>query len=201
MFVKSKTTCQRPTRNCKQGLTPGLPVLVIAPPSEHYQNNQSRCNVYQRASYQLPHHMPHRTRFGGRNTVHHQGILQQQQLSHYNKICKLCGKGEEDLVHFIAECGALEGKRDYNLLNWFIEDPRERMIELLFRQEDYQGVGRMIKELWFRRKNIIKYREKMEQERRNNKPTPDELCSSDPGPRRHQSHLRERSQRYSVDRG
>ena len=105
------------------------------------------------------------------------------------------------MVHFIVECGALEGKRDYNLLNWFIEDSRERMIELLFRQEDYQGVGKMIKELWFRRKNIIKYREKMEQEGRNNRPTPDELCKSDPGPRRQQTPLRWRSRRYSADRG
>ena len=105
------------------------------------------------------------------------------------------------MVHFIAECETLEGKRDYNLLNWYIEDPRERMIEVLFRQEDYQGVGRMIKEMWFRRRNIIKNKEKMEQERRKNKPTPEELCSSDPGPKRHQSHLRERSRRHSMDRG
>ena len=103
---------------------------------------------------------------------------------HYSKECKLCRQGEENIVHFIVECKALEGKRDYNLLNRHIEDPRQRMIELLFRQEDYQGVGKMIRTLWFRRKSIIKYKEEEEQNRKNRKYTPIGKCRSDPGPMR-----------------
>merc|ERR1712179_347295 len=86
---------------------------------------------------------------------------------HHNKMCKLCGQRDEDLVHFIVECKALETKRDYDLLDWFIEDPKERMIKFLFRQQDFQGAGRMVKELWFKRKEILKNREKMELERQN----------------------------------
>ena len=78
---------------------------------------------------------------------------------HYNKECKLCRQGDEDLVHFVIECKALEGKRDYNLIDRREEDPKQRLIKVLFTQEDHQGVGKMIRGLWFRRKashSIIK---------------------------------------------
>ena len=77
---------------------------------------------------------------------------------HYNTSCKLCGLGEEDIVHFTVECLALEGKRNYNLINRRIEDPRQRMIDVLFRQKNYQEVGNMVKNLWLRRKAILKYK-------------------------------------------
>ena len=121
---------------------------------------------------------------------------------HYNKECKLCKQGEENIVHFIVECKALEGKRDYNLIDRYIENPRQRMIELLFRQEDYQGVGKMIRTLWFRRKSIIKYREVEEQNRKNRKSTPISKSRSDPGPMRNcQTPIRWRSRGNSVTRG
>merc|ERR1712055_177776 len=119
---------------------------------------------------------------------------------HYNKVCKLCGQEEEDLVHFIAKCRALETKRDYGVLDCSIEDPEERMIKFLFKQEDYQGAGKMVKELWFKRRNIIKNREKMELERKN-RSIPSKLCRSDPGPGRQQTPLRERPRGNSVTRG
>ena len=119
---------------------------------------------------------------------------------HHNKICKLCGQKEEDLVHFIVECKALETMRNYDVLDWSIEDPEERMIKFLFKQEDYQGAGKMVKELWFKRRNIIKNREKMELERKN-RSIPSKLCRSDPGPGRQQIPLRERPRGNSVTRG
>ena len=102
----------------------------------------------------------------------------------YNRVCKLCGQGDEDIVHFLVECKSLEGKRDYNLLDRDIEDPEQRMIELLFRQEDHQGVGRMVKELWYRRKAIIKNKERMEIERKKRETIPIVAHGgrSDPGP-------------------
>ena len=123
---------------------------------------------------------------------------------HYNKECKLCRQGEEDIVHFIVECKALEGKRDYNLLDRNVEDPRQRMIKLLFRQGDYQGVGRMIRTLWFRRKSIIKNREEWEKERRKREPIPTRVdrSRSDPGPMRNcQPLIRRRSLGNSETRG
>ena len=106
------------------------------------------------------------------------------------------------MVHFIIECRALEGRRDYNLIDRNIEDPRQRMIKLLFRQGDHQGVGKMIKELWFRRKAIIKYKEVEEQNRKNKKSTPISMSRSDPGPMRNcQTPIRWKSRGYSATRG
>jgi len=119
---------------------------------------------------------------------------------HYNKVCKLCEQEEEDLVHFIAKCRALETKRDYGVLDCSIEDPEERMIKFLFRQEDFQRAGKMVKELWFRRKDIMKNRQKMELERRN-RSISSMQCRSDPGPERQQVPLRDRPRGNSVTRG
>ena len=100
---------------------------------------------------------------------------------HYNKNCKMCEQGEENLIHFITECPALEGKRSYDLLNRNITDPRQRTIELLFKQKKYQEVGQMIKNLWNRRKAILKFK-KEEQLRINNRNNIIGLSRSDPGP-------------------
>ena len=70
------------------------------------------------------------------------------------------------MVHFIVECKALEGKRNYDLLNGSIEDPTQRLIEVLYKQEDHRGVGWMIRGLWFRRRAILAYREKIDKESR-----------------------------------
>ena len=80
------------------------------------------------------------------------------------------------------KCPALEGKRNYGIIDKRIQDPEERMIELLFRQKRYQEVGKMIKNLWNRRKAILKYREEENNKTRimNDSVT---STSSDPGPR------------------
>ena len=101
---------------------------------------------------------------------------------HYNKKCKICGEEDEDLVHFIIKCKALEGKRDYNLIDRGIEDPEQRLIKLLFTQEDHQGVGRMVKGLWFRRKAIMLCKEKMEKSSNDRMLNPERVSRSDPGP-------------------
>ena len=76
------------------------------------------------------------------------------------------------------------------------------MIELLFRQEDYQGVGKMIRELWFRRKAIIKYKEEEKQNSRNKKSTPISISRSDPGPMGNcQTPIRWKSRGNSTSRG
>merc|ERR1712179_600560 len=76
----------------------------------------------------------------------------------YDKKCKLCEKEEEDIVHFTIKCGKLEGKRNYDLINKELRDPEERMRALLFRNENHQEVGRMIKALWDVRGKMLKDR-------------------------------------------
>merc|ERR1712055_1028324 len=76
----------------------------------------------------------------------------------YDKKCKLCEKEEEDIVHFTIKCEKLEGKRNYDLINKELIDPEERMRALLFRNENHQEVGRMIKALWDLRGKMLKDR-------------------------------------------
>ena len=81
-------------------------------------------------------------------------------MENYNKSCKLCGEEDEDLVHFISKCRSLEQKRDYNLLDKDISDPEERMRILLFRDERRQSIGKLIKNLWDHRRQLLKEIEK-----------------------------------------
>ena len=120
---------------------------------------------------------------------------------YYNKNCKLCEQGEENLIHFIAECPALEGKRRYDLFNRDISNPRQRTIELLFKQKKYQEVGQMIKDLWNRRKTILKFK-KEEQLRVSKRDNVISLSKSDPGPVGNSHTPRRRGrQGFSISRG
>ena len=103
--------------------------------------------------------------------------------THYNTNCKMCGLEEENLVHFTMTCPALEGKRNYDLINREILDPEQRMITLLFKQNKYQEVGKLVKDLWDRRKAILKFKEE-EQNRLNinNNENIIGIARSDPGP-------------------
>ena len=74
----------------------------------------------------------------------------------YNKICKLCEEEVEDLVHFVSKCKKLETVRDYNLLDRNTSDPEERMRKLLYRDERSWKVGKLIKDLWDLRRELLK---------------------------------------------
>ena len=101
----------------------------------------------------------------------------------YNRTCKLCDQGEEDLVHFIVECPTLERKRNYGLLEKRIQDPKERMIQFLFRQNKFQEAGKMIKNMWYSRRAILKYRKDTKEGERSNGGDINTI-KSDPGPMR-----------------
>ena len=62
-------------------------------------------------------------------------------------------------MHFTTKCKNLEKIRDYNLLDKDIEDPEERMRTLLFRNERRNDIGRMIKNLWDLRKQLLDEKE------------------------------------------
>ena len=120
----------------------------------------------------------------------------------YNKTCKLCGKEEEDL-HFMIKCTALESKRCYKIIDKKISDPKQRLIEVLFRQEDHRGVGWMIRAMWLRRKAILKCKENMYKASLLRKEKNEEsLNRSDPGPMGiSQTPIRERIARKCHSRG
>ena len=123
----------------------------------------------------------------------------------YNTTCKLCNQEEENLVHFLVDCHVLEGVRRYNLLDRNIADSKQRTVELLFRQSKYQEVGLMIKNLWNRRKAILRFK-KEEKLRTSNREEEIDMSRSNPGPiRRNNPTLRimstkDPTQEKSTDR-
>merc|ERR1712179_560718 len=74
----------------------------------------------------------------------------------YDRKCKMCEEEVEDIVHFTVKCEKLEGKRNYNLINKNLIDPEERMRTVLFRNEKRQEVGRMIRDMWILRSELLK---------------------------------------------
>merc|ERR1712121_325541 len=76
----------------------------------------------------------------------------------YNKTCKLCKQEEEDLLHFVIECPCLERKRNYEIIDRGIAEPGKRLVHCLFKQRKYQKTGKMLKSMWYTRKNIIEQR-------------------------------------------
>ena len=102
----------------------------------------------------------------------------------------------------MIKCTALEGKRNYNLLNRSISNPRERLIDVLFKQEDHRGVGWMIRAMWLRRKAILSCKEKMYKESLVRVKKNDVLNRSDPGPMGiSQTPIREKVPRHFNSRG
>ena len=109
------------------------------------------------------------------------------------------------MVHFLIECKALEGNRNYDLIDNSIGNPKDRMIKLLFQSEDYQGTGYMVKKLWWKRRFLLKYIQELEErnkEDNRNILNPMVNWNSDPGPMRRGHGLPEiRSLRNSMIRG
>ena len=60
------------------------------------------------------------------------------------------------MVHFILKCSKLEKKRDPAIINRNINDPEERMKDLLFRNKDHIRVSKQVRELWILRRDLLK---------------------------------------------
>ena len=75
----------------------------------------------------------------------------------YDKTCKLCKKSEENIVHFIIDCNELEEIRNYNLIDSRLKNSEEKMITLLFYNDNFQEIGYMLKRLWNKRRNLLEY--------------------------------------------
>ena len=118
----------------------------------------------------------------------------------YNQTCKVCGLEEEDLLHFMLKCPRLEKRRNEEIMNSEIEEPEEKLIHFLYKQKNHQEKGKMIKDMWYARRSILKFKE--ESERRNKmKKKEDNILKSDPGPKRHVAMCDRESRGVSELRG
>jgi len=106
----------------------------------------------------------------------------------YDSTCKLCKLAEENIVHFIMDCPALENIRDYDIIGRNEKSSEEKMVDLLFFNGRFQEVGLMIRKLWLKRRSLltsIKEREKQRSRRNHqndNSYMNNKLRHSDPGP-------------------
>ena len=126
----------------------------------------------------------------------------------YNKTCKLCNDGEENIVHFIIDCKELEDTRNYSLIDNNLRDSEEKKITLLFYNENFQDIGYMLKKLWWKRRNLLDYYKYYEKQKnldskRNKENEPQRrIQNSDPGPmKRGCAYQRQRLRNLSVGRG
>ena len=117
----------------------------------------------------------------------------------YNQTCKVCGL-EEDLLHFIMKCPKLEKRRNQIILDNGIEEPEEKLIHFLYEQKNHQEKGEMIKNMWYARRSILKFKEECENRDRQ-KDRENELLKSDPGPKRHVAMLSRGNRGVSELRG
>ena len=83
----------------------------------------------------------------------------------------------------MIECPALERRRNYNILDNNIQVPENRLIQCLFRQNRFQETGKMVKEMWYTRRNILKYEEDTKKKVKS-KDENIKIMMSDPGPKR-----------------
>ena len=81
------------------------------------------------------------------------------------------------------ECPILERKRNYDLLDSRIKVPKDRLIQLLFRQNRFQETGKMIKNMWYTRRAVLRYR-KDTMEKKRSIGGDVKVMKSDPGPKR-----------------
>ena len=102
----------------------------------------------------------------------------------------------------------MEEDRNYDLIDDSLENSEEKMIELLFHNENFQEIGYMVKKLWKRRYTLLEYVKRSEELKKKNlqivhsKSPPAVSHKSDPGPvKGGHGYPGQRFKRYSVDRG
>ena len=87
------------------------------------------------------------------------------------------------MLHFLIECPVLERRRNYEILDRRIQVPEDRLIQCLFRQNRFQETGKMVKEMWYARRNMLKYEKDTKKEEKSNGEDT-KVMRSDPGPKR-----------------
>ena len=82
--------------------------------------------------------------------------------------CKLCGKENENLIHFLIECKEMEKVRDKELMKKYQEENMETMTgNILFNMENIEETKIMLGKMWKYRKERIIEKEKEEKEEKN----------------------------------
>ena len=89
------------------------------------------------------------------NTLQVEEFIHRRNRNH-SMICRLCGREEEDLKHFIITCPSLGEKRNRRLMRkWCNRNKDKQLIDILFREEEQDKVRIMVGAMWRLRKDLL----------------------------------------------
>ena len=72
------------------------------------------------------------------NTLQVEEFIHRRNRNH-SKICRLCGRDEEDLKHFLLNWPRLGSKRNRRIMEkWYNEDKDKQLVDILFNEKDYE---------------------------------------------------------------
>ena len=78
-------------------------------------------------------------------------------VRNYDKTCKLCKQGEEDLEHFLVICPKLQSRGNPEVTDkWKNLSTKQQTANILFKEKEYNRTGDMIKKMWLYRKDLLK---------------------------------------------
>ena len=90
------------------------------------------------------------------NTLQVEEFIHRRNRNH-SKICRLCGRDEEDLKHFLLNWPRLGSKRNRRIMEkWYNVDKDKQLINILFNQKDYDKVRKMVGAMWLLRKDLLR---------------------------------------------
>ena len=90
------------------------------------------------------------------NTLQVEEFIHRRDRDH-SKICKLCRREEEDLIHFMLMCPKLRSKRNNNIMQkWYNEDKDQQLVDILFSEKDHDKIRKMVGAMWLLRKDLLR---------------------------------------------
>ena len=118
---------------------------------------------YKRGKKKIGYDMCYRNTFNSKllarartNTLQLEEFINRRNRNH-NKTCKLCGREEEDLKHFLLNCPRLGSKRNREIMTkWYNRDKDRQLIDILFNEKDYDKIRKMVGAMWLLRKDLLR---------------------------------------------
>ena len=90
------------------------------------------------------------------NTLQVEEFIHRRNRNH-ETLCKLCGREEEDLMHFLIKCPRIESKRNKRIMEkWSNNDKDKQMTDILFNEKNYEKLRQMVGAMWILRKDLLR---------------------------------------------
>ena len=106
---------------------------------------------YRRGKKKIGYEMCYRNTFSARllakartNTLQLEEFIHRRDREH-SKICRLCGREDEDLIHFMIMCPKLRSKRNNRIMRkWCNRDKDKQLVDILFNEKEHDKIRKMV---------------------------------------------------------